>query len=437
MRKFSIVLSTVVMLAMLLTACGGQQTSTSVPSTNVPPVTVESTSTSEANMTTTPEGGDLTTTPGVPVTGAENPSRLSNELEFNVVDQSGNKLGEVKDMVLDLDNTRVSYVAVGSGGVLDIGEKTVLIPWDSLTLQTGTSSTSTSSAENAFVLQADPQVLQNAPAVDLNSIIPAMGQAAANWDADIQNYWLSGGSSAVGTPSVGSGTATEAPAVSATSTPMTSGAAVSTATSTSSITSSTATPVVGAANGQGQGLGVGQAMPLQGVMLASKVIGTTISLNANVQQGQGQGAATAVATSSTSATGTSTETPSAAVISTATSTGNGIGNGNGTGLGNLEATIDDMIVETNTGMLQYLLVKTDLGNGDVWIPIPLNLIQWDATNNAFVINTSANILQGAPNFTEDQFPDTTTSGWDQQIATFWQSNGAAGNGMGVIATATP
>jgi len=394
---------------MLLTACGGQQTSTNIPGTNVPPVTLESTSMTGADMTTTPEGGSLTTTPGVPVTGAENPSRLSNELKFSVVDQSGNKLGDVKDMVLDLDNTRVSYVAVGSGGVLDIGEKTVLIPWDSVELQTAASSTTTSSAENAFVLQADPQVLQNAPTTDLNSVIPAIGQAAGNWDADIQSYWLSGGSTAAGTPSARSGTATEAPTVNATSTSTTgtgSGTAVSTATATSS-SNSTPGAGTGTGNGQGQGLGLGQAMPLQGVMLASQAIGTTISLNANAQQGQGQGqgqgVATAVATSTTGSTGSSTATPSANATANATSTttgngsgtgaGTGNGTGTGTGVGNLQAAIADMIVETNTGMIQFLVVKTDLGNGDVFIPIPLNLIQWDVTNNAFVINTSANTLQ--------------------------------------------
>src|SRR6266542_3590602 len=100
MRKFSITLSVLVLLAMLLTACGGQQTGANVPATNVPPVTVESTST---NATT-------------------------------------------------------------------------------------------GSAANAFVLQADPNVLQNAPTTDLTSVLPAIGQAAGTWDADIQNYWLSGGS---------------------------------------------------------------------------------------------------------------------------------------------------------------------------------------------------------------------------------------------------
>src|SRR6266498_291395 len=196
MRKFSITLSVLVLLAMLLTACGGQQTGANVPATNVPPVTVESTSTNAPTSAPTSAA-----TSGVPVTGAENASRLSNELKFSIVDQSGNKLGDVSDMVLDLDNARVSYIVTNSSS----GSGSVLIPWDSVQLQAGTSSTTTGSAANAFVLQADPNVLQNAPTTDLTSVLPAIGQAAGTWDADIQNYWLSGGSTST------TGTSTSAP----------------------------------------------------------------------------------------------------------------------------------------------------------------------------------------------------------------------------------
>src|SRR5512138_2847168 len=119
MRKFSLLLSTIVVLALALTACGGQQTSTSVPSTNVPPVTVESTSTTAAT-----EAPSTTGTAGVPVTGAENPSRVSKLMSFQVMDQSGNQVGTANDLVIDLDNCRVAYVVVNTTS----GSKTVLIP---------------------------------------------------------------------------------------------------------------------------------------------------------------------------------------------------------------------------------------------------------------------------------------------------------------------
>ena len=89
-----------------------------------------------------------------------------------------------------------------------------------------------------------------------------------------------------------------------------------------------------------------------------------------------------------------------------------------------------MIIETNTGMIQYMLVRTDFGSGEVLVPVPLNLVQWDATNNGFMLNVAPGVLQNAPNFTSDQFPDTTTSGWDQQFSTYWQNNGGTSSGSG-------
>src|SRR5215208_3392244 len=118
MRKLSIFLSTFVLLALLLTACGGEETSTSVPSTDVPPITAEVTST-EAVMET-PAGTDTTTTPGVPVTGANNTSRVTNLLDFTVWNQNGDQVGDVEDLVLDLDNVNISYAVVGTGGFMDL-----------------------------------------------------------------------------------------------------------------------------------------------------------------------------------------------------------------------------------------------------------------------------------------------------------------------------
>jgi sporulation protein YlmC with PRC-barrel domain len=421
MRKVSFTLSVLVLLAMLLTACGGQQTSTTVPAPSVPPVTVESTSTSAP--TSAPTGA---ATSGVPVTGAENPSRLTNELKFSIVDQSGNKLGDVSDMVLDLNNTRISYIVTNSSS----GSGSVLIPWDSVTLQTASSSTTTGSAQNAFVLQADPSVLKNAPTTDLTTVMPGMGQAAGNWDTDVQNYWMSGGST--------TGAATSAPTSAATSAPTS--APTSAATSAPAV-SSTSTSTSNTGTGTGTGMGTGA---LQGVALASQVIGTTITLS----PGQGNGTNNGTGTGNTgTGSGTATEAPTSAATSAPTSaatsaptstSGTGTGTGTGNGLGNLQATVDDMIVETQTGMIQYLVVRTDFGSGEVLVPV----VQWDATNNAFMLNVAPGILQNAPNFTSDQFPDTTTSGWDQQFSTYWQSNGGTSGGSGtgtgnVTATATP
>jgi sporulation protein YlmC with PRC-barrel domain len=100
------------------------------------------------------------------VTGDVNPARLSNQLDFSVWSQDGEQIGEVEDMVLDLDNTRVAYVVVGTGGFLDLGEREIFVSWDFLQLQTGTGDT-TGGQQNAFILQGDLEVFRNAPDFDL------------------------------------------------------------------------------------------------------------------------------------------------------------------------------------------------------------------------------------------------------------------------------
>ena len=449
MRKLSVLLSMIVMLALLLTACGGEETTTSVPSTNVPPVTVESTATEDMSGTQTPSGTEASGTAGVPVTGENNPSRVTNMMDFTVWNQNGEQVGEVDDFVLDLDNTRISYVVVGTGGFADLGEKTVLIPWNQLQLQTGAGDT-TGGQQNAFILLADPEFLQNAPDTDINSVLPGMGQSAGDWDADIRNFWTTGqvpggtgtdtGTQAANTPAAGETTA--APEMTATSG---TGGATGNETATSS----------GTTGGTGTGTGTGtqgSGDKLQGVMLASEVIGSTITIGNGQGQGVGNGTGGASSTAmpdttATTTTGTGTETTGTATTDmTATPSTGGTGTGNsGTGgtMTGTTATIEDMIVDTATGDIRYLVLNTPFEDGDRWIPVPLSLLRWDASTNGFLFVANANALQNAPFFSEDQFPDTSTTGWDTDFSTFWQNNGGSGSTDGTSSggvadtTATP
>src|SRR5215210_4716538 len=175
MRKFSILLTVLVLSALVLTACGGGATSTNVAE-SPPPVTADVTEDTSGTATESPAEGTqegTTGTPGVPVTGDVNPARLSNQLDFTVWNQDGEQIGEVDNMVLDLDNTQVMYVVVGTGGFLDLGERDILVPWNSLQLQTGTGDT-TGGQQNAFILQSDLEVFRNSPDFDLGANLPQM-----------------------------------------------------------------------------------------------------------------------------------------------------------------------------------------------------------------------------------------------------------------------
>lgn len=437
MRKISILLSMLVLTAMVLAACGGEETATDLPSPEVPQITAEVTETATEAATEAPTD-EATGTPGVPVTGELNPARLSNQLDFTVWSQDGEQIGEVDDMVLDLDNTRVAYVVVGTGGFLDLGEREILVPWDSLQLQTGTGDT-TGGQQNAFILQGDLDMFRNAPDFDLTTNLPQMGEPAGDWDAEIRDFWESGGTG------TGTGQATEPAATGGAGT----GADQATATTGTGaeIGQATATSETGTGTGQatataGTGTDTGEGTnTLQGVVLASQILGSTVNLSTT---GTGTGTVQATEPAATSDAGTGTGQATATAGTGGTGTGqatatSGTG-GTGTEQGPMTATLEDMIVDTDSGDILYIVLNAAFTDAERWIPVPLGMFQWDAGMQGLVFPGDPTMLQGAPFFEDGQFPDTTAPDWNSEFDTFWQSNGTGGSGTGSDAggaTATP
>lgn len=425
MRKISLLLPTLVLVAMILAACGGAGTSTALPTANIPSTTAEATDTNVVGSATATEAPTEATTPstsetpGIPVTGGANLDRLSKELDFKVMDQSGKQVGKVDDMVLDLSKARILYVIVGTGGFLDIGEKKIPVPWNLIKVGPSGANSSANGQQNAFILQTDTDTFKNAPVIDPKNI-PQIGDSPDSWDISFRKYWSGSGAASGNSTPAAAGTATDMTA---------------TATSSASGTSTeTSTPTESAGTSQGTGNGQG-ATSIQGIQLASKVIGAKIAVGAQAlgtatpeAAGTSTGAATATsgpggsaATSTPSATGAATATPSASGASSAKT--------------NLNASINDLIVDAASNNLLYIVVKANVSDGDHLILVPLRLFSWDSDNQTFVLNLDAATLQSAPSFKENEFPDMTTPGWSDQFDTFWKSNGSGGTGT--AATATP
>jgi len=83
----------------------------------------------------------------------------------------------------------------------------------------------------------------------------------------------------------------------------------------------------------------------------------------------------------------------------------------------------------------YVVIKTSFDDGEHIIPVPLSLLKLDSENEAFILNVDATMLQNAPFFQSDQFPDMTMPGWNSEFDSFWQNNGSGGTGS--QATPTP
>lgn len=101
-------------------------------------------------------------------------STLSSDDVYN---PKGEKLGDIKEIMLDTRSGKVCYVVLSSGGFLSLGEKLFALPWDALTLDT---------ENKRFVLDADEERLKNAPGFDKDHW-PNM--ADNTWAKSIHSYY--------------------------------------------------------------------------------------------------------------------------------------------------------------------------------------------------------------------------------------------------------
>lgn len=122
-------------------------------------------------MYTINEESDIKDGPGPQLMGA-------NTLTGNdVYNQNDEKLGDIKEFMLDMRNGRVSYAVLSFGGFMGLGEKLFAVPWSALILDT---------INKRFTLNVDKGRLENAPGFDKDQW-PDM--ANAEWSQTIHNYY--------------------------------------------------------------------------------------------------------------------------------------------------------------------------------------------------------------------------------------------------------
>jgi len=81
-------------------------------------------------------------------------NRASELIGMNVKNRENEKIGEVKDLIVDLQSGHIAYAVVSSGGILGIGDKLVAVPARSFEY---------SDTDKKLVLNVDKQTLANAP----------------------------------------------------------------------------------------------------------------------------------------------------------------------------------------------------------------------------------------------------------------------------------
>lgn len=94
-----------------------------------------------------------------------------------VLNPKGAMLGEVRDIMIDVQSGQVAYLVLSFGGVMGIGDKLFAIPWSALTLDAD---------RHCFLLDIDPERLRAAPGFDKNHW-PSM--ADPYWTTEVRSFY--------------------------------------------------------------------------------------------------------------------------------------------------------------------------------------------------------------------------------------------------------
>ena len=109
--------------------------------------------------------------------------RASRVIGTDVYSTSGDKIGEIEDVMLDKMSNNVMFAVVGFGGFLGMGEKFHPIPWASLDYQKD---------KNGYVVPYSEDQLKQAPAHSLNELSKDDGNTARDAAFDyykVERYW--------------------------------------------------------------------------------------------------------------------------------------------------------------------------------------------------------------------------------------------------------
>jgi sporulation protein YlmC with PRC-barrel domain len=75
--------------------------------------------------------------------------------------QDGEKLGMIKDLVIDLEQGRIAYAVLSFGGIFGIGSKLFAVPWQAFRVRGHT-----------LVLDVKKELLKKAPGLDEDQLPP-------------------------------------------------------------------------------------------------------------------------------------------------------------------------------------------------------------------------------------------------------------------------
>jgi sporulation protein YlmC with PRC-barrel domain len=115
--------------------------------------------------------GALATGPGPSLMGAD--TLIGNDV-YSTKDE---KLGDIKELMIDMASGQIAYAVLSFGGFLGMGDKLFAVPWKALTLDT---------KNHRFTLSIAKDALKNAPGFDKDHW-PSM--ADSTWASSVHKFY--------------------------------------------------------------------------------------------------------------------------------------------------------------------------------------------------------------------------------------------------------
>ena len=123
--------------------------------------------------------------------GRDNPEFLSAGIikGDKVVNRTGDNIGKIEELMIDLEDGRVAYAVVSHGGLLGIGSKLFAIPWQALKLR---------AHEHAFLLDIPKETIDKAEGFDKDRWPLTRDELSRSYTYyGYQPYWKTGAAAAV------------------------------------------------------------------------------------------------------------------------------------------------------------------------------------------------------------------------------------------------
>jgi sporulation protein YlmC with PRC-barrel domain len=106
------------------------------------------------------------------------------------------------------------------------------------------------------------------------------------------------------------------------------------------------------------------------------------------------------------------------IISAGTLMGDAVRNSAGEGLGKIE----EIMIDVNNGKIAYAVLSFGgfLGIGDKLFAVPWDALTLNSASQEFILDVDKEVLENAPGFDKDNWPDMADSTWHTAVQNHWR-----------------